>query len=932
MRSVFRVAICATMLVFVPAAGVAVASPDLAPHAGAKPAWQASRDAYFNPQVAADPQAQPDLKVSDTRRYAKKAAEEARGHLGYPPAAKALARREALANKTGQSPRTIARTKQGMPNVQHARLLVIPVEFNPKANDDFSGFERYDANDPSGCVTEPAGTVFNGPTHNNIPNPANTGRDNNTLWIPDFSPDYYDKLIFSEKGYTKKVRPDLHGGVSLKGLTVHNYYEEISKGRYDLEGGVTNWITVPHSEAWYSADTCEAGFQSDQGAAENTRGDNQITVDALEELAKEQPNFDWKSYDVEDQQDVDKDGNLFEPNGILDHVVVVHAGVDQSDGGGAQKTYALWANSSVVDPGKGGYAFGGTGYKVANVTYQPEAAVAGVIAHEFGHDLGLPDLYDSVQTSDPDTGFWDIMSSGSRSGQLNGSEPTNMGAWSKYVLGWLNPTVLDYGSRKAEVTLGQASKPPKHTQEAVRVNLPDKELTVGHTHSGANAWWSNNDQNYGDQRLTRTIDVPTGGDVRFWSWDDYTIEDHWDYGFIEVSTDNGSSWTQLEIKDEAGNTVSTNEDPNGRLQDFGGLKNGLTGATDDYRHDWVDLTPYAGKTIQLRLRYLTDAAFQERGWFGDDFSVTNDGATVWSDDVESGDNGWTPEVATQNGTKGQGWIRTSGTLEFEQYYIAEWRNTSGFDEGLKYAYATRWAGQDGARTVDFTPYNVPGMVLWYRDAAYSLNDEGNHLTEPPSLGAKGTLLVVDAHPNPEHYRGAAAAANPSLIDALPARQQTNDAAFGPVGRYPFQACFGTNPDPAKYYEVACNRFGWERPVGSFTDAIGWYPGVEYRPDLNAANPWFYRDFDGSVVIPSKDNQEYSVRVTDKDGRLLPAQFGKNPPQGGVTGTGNPADGLPASPDGPPANHADLSLGVKFTVKRAHRKQAEVVVQPGHRAR
>ena len=245
--------------------------------------------------------------------------------------------------------------------------------------------------------------------------------------MPDFSPDYYRKLIFSTQGITKKVRPDLNGGVSLKGLTVHNYYQEVSKGRYDLSGGVTNWIQVPHSEAWYSADTCEAGFQSDQGHPDNPRGDNQITVDALEALAKAQPNFDWASYDVEDQQDVDHDGDLFEPNGVLDHVVVVHAGVDQSDGGGAQGTYALWANSNVVDQGTGGYAFGNTGYKVANVTYQPEAAETGVIAHEFGHDLGLPDLYDSVSGTDPDTGFWDIMSSGSRSGRLNGIQPTQHG-------------------------------------------------------------------------------------------------------------------------------------------------------------------------------------------------------------------------------------------------------------------------------------------------------------------------------------------------------------------------------------------------------------------------------------------------------------------------------------------------------------------------
>ena len=160
---------------------------------------------------------------------------------------------------------------------------------------------------------------------------------------------------------------------------------------------------MPHSEAWYSADTCEAGEKSDQGHPDNPRGDNQIAVDALEELAKAQPDFDWASYDVEDQQDLDHDGDLFEPNGVLDHVVVVHAGDDQSDGGGAQGTYALWAVSQVVDPATGGYEIGNTGYKVFNVTFQPEDATAGVIAHEFGHDLGLPDLYDNVSGTDPDT-------------------------------------------------------------------------------------------------------------------------------------------------------------------------------------------------------------------------------------------------------------------------------------------------------------------------------------------------------------------------------------------------------------------------------------------------------------------------------------------------------------------------------------------------
>jgi hypothetical protein len=115
----------------------------------------------------------------------------------------------------------------------------------------------------------------------------------------------------------------------------------------------------------------------------------------------------------------------------------------------------------------------------------------------------------------------------------------------------------------------------------------------------------------------------------------------------------------------------------------------------------------------------------------------------------------------------------------------------------------------------------------------------------------------------------------------------------PVGRYPFQACFKTSPHPAKYYEVACNRFGSRGAVRRFTDAIGWYPGYEYRPDLNAASPLF-RDADASVT-------------------------------GHVAGTGNPRDGTPTNP-------TDLSLGVKLRVKRASSKAAQVVVRPGHRTR
>jgi immune inhibitor A len=83
-----------------------------------------------------------------------------------------------MAAKTGKSPRAFKHA----PSTQTAKLLTVLVEFNPNANDDFSGFERPAFVGAEDCVTEPPGTLLNGPLHNNLPDPATFGRgtDNNT--------------------------------------------------------------------------------------------------------------------------------------------------------------------------------------------------------------------------------------------------------------------------------------------------------------------------------------------------------------------------------------------------------------------------------------------------------------------------------------------------------------------------------------------------------------------------------------------------------------------------------------------------------------------------------------------------------------------------------------------------------------------------------
>jgi immune inhibitor A len=458
-----------------------------------------------------------------------------------------------------------------------------------------------------------------------------------------------------------------------------------------------------------------------------------------------------------------------------------------------------------------------------------------------------------------------------------------MGIWDKWVLGWADPLEVNPGDDAQTVQLGQTSRTPSGSEDGIKVNLPPKTITLAEPHGGANMWWSNNDQDWADVKIARDVAVPAGAtDARFWMWNNYVIEELWDYGFVEVSADGGTTWEELVVKDEAGNVVSTNRDDNGRLVDYGNKKNGLTGDSHGWRHDYVDLTPYAGQGIKLRLRQATDAGFLERGWFADDFSLTNGGDTVWSDDVEGGPNGWTTETGTFTTTTGEGWKIDTGTSQRAHYYLAEWRNFDGFDRGLKYAYDTTYS-TFGPWKVEKIAYNAPGMLVWYRDTTYG---SVNHVTattfDLPSTGSKGGLLLVDSHFDPLRRQGQAADKDPSTLNNLPSRPQSNNIAFGHAS-YPFQECLAevAGEDWRNEY---CTQFGGQSSLNMFTDAKGWYPGVEIR-----GSSVFFRDIDASVVLPNRGNAPYTTRVTDPNGNPRTDLYGLDLGSNIVLGTGDPTD-------------------------------------------
>ena len=568
-----------------------------------------------------------------------------------------------------------------------------------------------------------------GPLNNQIPEPdrdwggrfkkANSTDDNSTYWVNNFDQAHYNDLMFG-------------AGESFK-----DFYLKQSNGKFLATGDVSDWATLPYNEASYGSnaisdsaaywpfieDTATAWYNS-QVALGKTEGEIKTYL---------------VQFDKVDRYDFDGDGIFNEPDGYIDHFQAIHAGQGEEAGGGAQGDDAIWSHRWYVNSNDylttgpvgnlaGGTQIGNTGMWIGDYTTEPENGGLGVFAHEFGHDLGLPDLYDTAG-GDNSTGFWTLMSSGS---WLNhgtdsiGTTPGYLGAWEKLQLGWLDYKQINYGT-DALVKLGPADRVGK-TPQAILVNLPDKTVKTDYNtpHSGLSEWWGGSADNL-NNTLTRTVDLSAAtSSATLSSWAQYDIEADYDYLYGEVSTDGGLTWAKV-------------------------------GTPIDGVSDWTqisyDLTPYVGQNVQFRYRYATDGGLHFDGPFLDDLVVTVDGATVLTDDVEAGDNGWVANGFTRMGG--------STTEVVPQFYLAENRVYSGYDATLKTGPYNFGFASTQPDWVERFP-NQNGLLVWYSDGACTDNNTISH----PGCGQ---ALPVDARPAPVMFDGGFLLGN---------RRQSFDATFG----------------------------------------------------------------------------------------------------------------------------------------------------------
>lgn len=236
--------------------------------------------------------------------------------------------------------------------------------------------------------------------------------------------------------------------------SAREYWDWVSDGKLQLAGDVVAAINLPRTREFYAFNSWGLNTVA---TPNNMYG---MIRDALNGIELQQA-VDWSRYD----------GNS---DGYVDMLWVVHAGV----GGDAQPwdRNNMWSiTSAMSNQWRYGDAYvtedlipgSSTQHiRIDRFAMLPEMSglrpgepsEIGVYCHEFGHALGLPDLYDTSQlggASNAGPGNWSLMATGGWGGNGRSPQsPTHLGAWPSVFLGWKDPVRPDQNGTMRLAPLG----------------------------------------------------------------------------------------------------------------------------------------------------------------------------------------------------------------------------------------------------------------------------------------------------------------------------------------------------------------------------------------------------------------------------------------------------------------------------------------------
>lgn len=280
--------------------------------------------------------------------------------------------------------------------------------------------------------------------------------------------EYYTRML-NEPGYSQD------GGTG----SARDYFRINSHGQFNPVFDVVGPVTVSDTYQYYGKNN---GWGDDDKAPD-------MIVEACRLVDDE---IDFAEYDRDN-------------DGIIDNVFVFYAGYGEADGGGAN---TIWPHSAnMIDVRENlHYYFDDkrlNHYACSNEIQHTTRMIDGIgtFCHEFGHVLGLPDLYSTIFYAFT-PGYWDIMSTGSYNN--DGRTPPYYSCYERYALDWLTPHELPEGY----TTLGDLEKTNKaiiiHTEKdneyfllENRQNngfdkyLPGHGMLVWHIDYNSNVWNNN---------------------------------------------------------------------------------------------------------------------------------------------------------------------------------------------------------------------------------------------------------------------------------------------------------------------------------------------------------------------------------------------------------------------------------------------------------
>ena len=246
-------------------------------------------------------------------------------------------------------------------------------------------------------------------------------------------------ILFNHRGPYPNVAPS----GSIRDVYLSNSY-----GQLDIESKAYGWVTLPQTEAYY------AGGKS---------GLSDVYLEAVRDalrLVQSQQNVNFREFDADN-------------DGFVDVVTLFHSGYaaewGSTDANGKHLGDRIWSHKWAFPSSQ--YWQSSTGVKVNKYCTVPglwgtggsSIGRIGVIAHELGHILGVPDLYGGM--GGHGIGSYGMMAN---SWGFEGSQyyPPMFSPWSKIELDWLKPTMITSSGR-------YSLKASAKNKETYRINLGD---------------------------------------------------------------------------------------------------------------------------------------------------------------------------------------------------------------------------------------------------------------------------------------------------------------------------------------------------------------------------------------------------------------------------------------------------------------------------